>query len=332
MASAQRPESRDSLQDLLRQAESPVHYDVAQGYARHQQLLAKGATLPEWAADLPGQTQRGFLRRWGAWLGAGFLLGALATWGVEHMQRSITVPEAQSPSGVGSAPASSASRAGAARGPSASRGRAALGAAPVPGANEPTSAPPLVASAAPLVPGTAEPTEVDPIVIPSGGRAAIPQDVPAPSSLTQAPEVSAANSAGHSSAERTLSAKAARSKAGRRARAGSQPGVHLSGSNNGTAEVDAQGPLDREEVLQLAQAEQLLNSNPAAAVTLVRKGNQQFKRGYLRHERAYIEVMALFACGRTSEGRARAQFFLRDFATSPYRDKVKQALEQHPTP
>jgi hypothetical protein len=86
--------------------------------------------------------------------------------------------------------------------------------------------------------------------------------------------------------------------------------------------------MDREEVLQLAQAEQLLMSNPVAAIALVRKGNVQFKRGYLGHERRYIEVMALFAAGRSEEGRARAQWFLRDYRTSPYREKVRQAAEQ----
>jgi hypothetical protein len=87
--------------------------------------------------------------------------------------------------------------------------------------------------------------------------------------------------------------------------------------------------MDREEVMQLAQAEQLLLNDPSAALELVRKGNQQFKRGYLKHERRYLEVIALFAAGRIQEGESRAQFFLREFPTSPYREKIQKAVQDH---
>jgi hypothetical protein len=90
--------------------------------------------------------------------------------------------------------------------------------------------------------------------------------------------------------------------------------------------------MDREEVMQLAQAEQLLLTDPNAAITLVRKGNLQFKRGYLKHERRYIEVMALFGAGHLKEAQSRAQFFLRDYPTSPYREKILEAAEAHAAP
>jgi hypothetical protein len=85
-------------------------------------------------------------------------------------------------------------------------------------------------------------------------------------------------------------------------------------------------------VLELAQAEQLLASDPEAALTLVRSGNARYKRGYLRQERRYIEVMALFALGRTGEAQAHALWFLNQYKASPYRATVERAVEQQRAP
>jgi hypothetical protein len=88
------------------------------------------------------------------------------------------------------------------------------------------------------------------------------------------------------------------------------------------------GPQDREEMLQLARAEQLLSAQPAETLRLVRAGEAQFPHGYFRQERRYLEVMALLALGQHGEAQARAHWFLRDYPVGPYRKKITLALER----
>jgi hypothetical protein len=117
-----------------------------------------------------------------------------------------------------------------------------------------------------------------------------------------------------------------------RARAAQPHVVEARGSSareqNEARRVSGEAPRDRQEVLELAEAEQLLTSDPEAALTLVRAGNARYKQGYLRHERRYIEVMALFALGRRGEARAHALWFLNQYKASPYRANVERAVEQ----
>jgi hypothetical protein len=94
--------------------------------------------------------------------------------------------------------------------------------------------------------------------------------------------------------------------------------------------VSGQAPEDGEEIRQLVRAEELLAPDPLRALQLVRDGNTRFRRGYLRQERRYLEIMALFALGRTGEAHAHAQWFLGDYPAGPYKDKVELALLRHP--
>ena len=86
-------------------------------------------------------------------------------------------------------------------------------------------------------------------------------------------------------------------------------------------------PQDREEMQQLARAEQLLSTQPAKTLRLARDGETQFPRGYFRQERRYLEVMALLALGQRSEAGTYARWFLRDYPTGPYRKKIALALQ-----
>jgi hypothetical protein len=87
-------------------------------------------------------------------------------------------------------------------------------------------------------------------------------------------------------------------------------------------------PQDREEMLQVARAEQLLSAQPAETLRLVRNCEAQFPNGYFRQERRYLEVMALLALGRHGEAQACAQWFLRDYPVGPYRQKIARAFER----
>ena len=325
MTSAHRPGSEGSVEEKLRRAEAPVRYDVEQGYARHQRLLASGANLPEWAAEIPTAPRSSFMRRWGPWLGAGLMLGALATWNAAQ---------------PGVRPRSAATN-GAATTEDVANGtdeRAAIGGTTRRQYGERNPSDPSVA------PGTLAATPSPSGQIAPDGASA-PRDVPAPGTPVVEPLIprQAATPPVATDAERaraTTSDISAPSKPESTAPSASeipakqpaQTDARPAAGAPASARVSTQGPMDREEVLQLAQAEQLLLSDPSAAIELVRKSNKQFKRGYLQHERSYIEVMALFAAGRTTEAQARAQWFLRDYRTSPYREKVKRAVDEHVSP
>lgn len=90
---------------------------------------------------------------------------------------------------------------------------------------------------------------------------------------------------------------------------------------------EAQSPDDLLEMQQVASAEQLLERSPARALALVRKGDQQFARGYFQQERAYIAIMALIQLDRLAEARARAASFAKQFPPLPYGARIRSALE-----
>jgi hypothetical protein len=95
-------------------------------------------------------------------------------------------------------------------------------------------------------------------------------------------------------------------------------------------DLHAQGPLDALEMRELARAEQLLESDPDEALSLVRDGERHFPHGYFRQERRYLEVMALLALERPAEARAQAWAFLQDYRRGPYAKKIERLLEQLP--
>lgn len=124
--------------------------------------------------------------------------------------------------------------------------------------------------------------------------------------------------------------------AARRTRAPEAPRAELAEQGDSMAPATSRlrsastvvAPQDREEMLQLARAEQLLSAQPQTTLQLVRAGETQFPRGHFRQERRYLEVMALLALGEASEAQARGAWFLRDYPVSPYRKKIALALQQ----
>jgi hypothetical protein len=89
---------------------------------------------------------------------------------------------------------------------------------------------------------------------------------------------------------------------------------------------DPRGSDEMKEVQEVASAERLLQSSPSGALSLVRSGEARFATGYLREERRYIGVIALFKLGRVDEARVEAVRFLSDYPDSPFSVRVRSAL------
>ena len=79
------------------------------------------------------------------------------------------------------------------------------------------------------------------------------------------------------------------------------------------------------ELQEVAQAERLLATDPARALALVRAAEARFPAGYVREERAYVEIMALVALGNLDEARPRIARFLRDHPDSAFTARVREA-------
>jgi outer membrane protein assembly factor BamD (BamD/ComL family) len=88
------------------------------------------------------------------------------------------------------------------------------------------------------------------------------------------------------------------------------------------------GTDDMEEMRQVAAAQNLLDSDPARALGLVREGEARFAAGYLREERRYIGIAALFKLGRADEARAEAARFIRDYPGGPFTQRVRTAASR----
>jgi hypothetical protein len=90
----------------------------------------------------------------------------------------------------------------------------------------------------------------------------------------------------------------------------------------------ARGSGDPAEMQGIAEAEQLLSSDPARALAISRQLRTRFPQGYFVEERAYVEVMALLELGRTAEARAKADAFGRAYPNGPYSRRVRDAIER----
>jgi hypothetical protein len=73
----------------------------------------------------------------------------------------------------------------------------------------------------------------------------------------------------------------------------------------------------------IANAERLLARAPARALAIVRSVQARFPDGYLREERAYVELMALQGLGRTQEARRLADAFLDAHPDGPHTRHVR---------
>jgi len=90
--------------------------------------------------------------------------------------------------------------------------------------------------------------------------------------------------------------------------------------------VSSASPTDELlELQQVAKAERLLTTDPGGALTLVRAAEARFPNGYVREERAYVELMALLAMGRLDEARPKIARFLREYPESTFSRRVREA-------
>lgn len=80
------------------------------------------------------------------------------------------------------------------------------------------------------------------------------------------------------------------------------------------------------EMRAVAQAENLLTRDPERTLALTRAMRTRFPAGYFAEERAYLEVMALSALGRTAELQQRAAAFLSAHPDGLYSGRVRKAL------
>ena len=91
------------------------------------------------------------------------------------------------------------------------------------------------------------------------------------------------------------------------------------------AALDPSSPDAMREIQELATARHLLESDPVRALAVARAGEAHFPTGYLREERRYVGVVALFKLGRVDEARSEAARFLADYPDGPFSARVRAA-------
>lgn len=90
----------------------------------------------------------------------------------------------------------------------------------------------------------------------------------------------------------------------------------------------AEARLEREmRMLKVAQAN--LSTNPARALSLARKGEQEFADSMFAQERQHVLILALVELGRLDEARRRAADYLKRYPRGPFSDRVRKALAAH---
>jgi RNA polymerase sigma-70 factor (ECF subfamily) len=313
--------SRSPADDLLEAGRThpPLRYDVTEAIARHQGLVRSGAPLPSWASTAATAKLGGLALA--GWCFAGAVVIAGAVGGVVVAQRaartkSVLVTIYVAPSAVTNAAASSVTT------------------------NAPALSPASLATLS-LAPGPSAPASlshdlpVDPADLPIASSEALALRKPGPLHANRS--LARRTSAGSAdrdpraeSAERVQEVPAAVVSAAAAvvpapAAVASAPTVTppLSPDANSAGPARAD---DLQELQDVATAERLLPVDPAGALALVRSSEAQFPAGYLREERRYIGVMALFQLGRADDARRDAARFLRDYPNGPFSRQVRAAL------
>lgn len=314
MALVSTPNQTDAHNELAGHPD-PVRYDVAAGLARHRELVATGAALPDWAKERGGlahATLRGVVLTGlaGLMLGVGFLV----------------FPRPDAASGK--------------RAPSAAHQAEAprpISVTPVPLPQSPTEAPTQALKLPPLhvsrvasprhdaTPPARPKTAVAKAVSPSAAApkeaasAAAPKVAPsatAPKVAPAVPTIAASDEPAHELPTGAAPIEPSSSES------------HAAKAPTSRPQIDAERPEVLTEMEQLKLAERLLAREPKRTLSIVRAGLEQFRPGYFTQERRYIEVMALLALGSTDEARMRGRVFLRDYPEGPYRRKVERALSE----
>ncbi len=73
-------------------------------------------------------------------------------------------------------------------------------------------------------------------------------------------------------------------------------------------------------------ARQALRTDPAKALSLARQADTDFPKGKFAQDRDGIEILALFALGRTEDAETKARRFLAAHPKATYADQIRQAL------
>jgi RNA polymerase sigma-70 factor, ECF subfamily len=297
--------------------QSPVTYDTASALARHEALVQSGAPLPSWASAASAGAAAGA----GAGLTAVAFVCALAATGTIGAgvgwwyAKKTPVPHAATvATSTGTAEASPA-------GPPPRLGR---------------PAPETWAQSAPSPPASAQPSiraSADEHDRATAGRVARAAAAPHLDRDERALLVAANptdNGARTESEAQTPTAPTAVAEAMAYLTAPSPvPAAPGSATARGSSDpAPALGTDDMEEMRQVAAAQNLLASDPTRALALVRDGESRFAAGYLREERRYIGIAALFKLGRADEARAEAARFIRDYPGGPFTQRVRAAADR----
>lgn len=80
------------------------------------------------------------------------------------------------------------------------------------------------------------------------------------------------------------------------------------------------------ELSLLSRAQRVLAGSPSRALELTREHEEKFERGMFVQEREVIAIEALVKLGRSSEARARAASFEREYQRSTYLERIHVIL------
>jgi hypothetical protein len=80
------------------------------------------------------------------------------------------------------------------------------------------------------------------------------------------------------------------------------------------------------ELRAVAEARNLLDRDPQAALGVLDKLRRDVPRGYFVEERQALTVLALAGAGQTGAARQQAAAFLRVFPNGPFSDRVRAVL------
>jgi RNA polymerase sigma-70 factor, ECF subfamily len=317
--------SRSPADDLLDagRAHPPLRYDVTEAIARHQGLVRAGAPLPSWASAAATAKLGGLALMGWCFAAAVAIAGAVGGVVVAHRAARAN-PVLMTIYVAPSAPTNAVAPSVATR-------------AVAPAAASLTMVSPA-ASAATVSPGVGSPA--------ASASREVPVDPADPPSASSSSEPLALRRSGHPRA----SASGARLTAGESTDRGERaepaerveaPAAVVSTANVAPPVPPADAPNantlrantaeparadDLQELQDVATAERLLPVDPGGALALVRSSEAQFPAGYLREERRYIGVMALFQLDRADEARHDATRFLRDYPNGPFSRQVRAAL------
>jgi RNA polymerase sigma-70 factor (ECF subfamily) len=287
----------DVLLEAARQ-QPPVHYDATTALLRHQELVRSGAHLPSWA----GSAVAAATTSAGVALTAPVVVSAIVA--VSAIGGGVAWRHAAKKNAAAVSPAMLIMA-------SAAEGRAPEVANRVP-QQASSSDPVAIAQMLPTpAPSESAPSLTAPFWQPAKNDptekvGAVPEaTLPSPARFASGPVMQMPPSP---------DARLAEAQPAPPERSGSQP------------IQDARGLAEIAEVREVATAEQLLTTAPARALSLVRSGEARFVNGYLREERRYIGVIALFKLGRVDEARVEAARFLSDYPDGPYSERVRGAV------